>query len=60
MLDTGAIRRRGKSELRRAGWSVTRTVPGRKAGGKESATENIPPYGIGGADVPQGKGEKVR
>ena len=26
---TGAIRRGGKSELRRAGWSVTRTVPGR-------------------------------
>jgi len=26
--NTGAIRRRGKSELHRAGWSVTRTVPG--------------------------------
>ncbi len=39
----------GKSELRRAGWSLTAT------GGdpKESATENVPP-------VSAGKGEKAR
>lgn len=41
----------GKSELRRAGWSLTAT------GGdpKESATENIPP-----GRKPQGKGEMAR
>ena len=33
--------RGGKSELRRAGWSVIRTVPPK--GDKESATENRPP-----------------
>ena len=40
----------GKSELHRAGWSLTAT------GGdpKESATENIPPTGRN----PAGKGEK--
>jgi hypothetical protein len=40
----------GKSELRRAGWSLTAT------GGdpKESATENIPPLPTGG------KGEMAR
>jgi len=40
----------GKSELHRAGWSLTAT------GGdpKESATENIPPR------HPRGKGEKAR
>ena len=39
------IRTRGKSELRRAGWSLTTT------GGdpKESATEKIPPWEIGSA-----------
>jgi len=42
----------GKSELHRAGWSLTAT------GGdpKESATENIPPTGRN----PAGKGEKAR
>ena len=46
----------GKSELHRAGWSLTAT------GGdpKESATENIPPRGIGRAIIPKGKGEKAR
>jgi hypothetical protein len=41
----------GKSELHRAGWSLTAT------GGdpKESATENIPPLPKG-----RGKGEKAR
>ena len=40
------IRRGGKSELRRAGWFVIRTVPEvckAEFGNKESATENIPP-----------------
>jgi len=55
--------RGGKSELQRAGWSVIRTVfefciAG--FGGKESATEKIPPCGIGATPIPQGKGEKVR
>lgn len=38
------VRTRGKSELRRAGWSLTAT------GGdpKESATENIPPRSFSG------------
>jgi len=57
------IRRGGKSELHRAGWSVTRTVPEfcfTGFGGKESATENIPPYGMAASPIPQGKGEKVR
>jgi len=42
----------GKSELHRAGWSLTAT------GGdpKESATENIPPDECN----PDGKGEKAR
>jgi hypothetical protein len=52
------IRRGGKSELHRAGWSVIRTVPFFKKGrDKESATENIPPAK---ASVLVGKGEKVR
>ena len=48
----GHHRTGGKSELHRAGWSLTAT------GGdpKESATENIPPPGCD----PDGKGEKAR
>ncbi len=52
--------RGGKSELRRAGWSVIRTVPESgptEFGGKESATEKIPPTE---ALALVGKGEKVR
>jgi hypothetical protein len=43
MIAGPLVRTGGKSELRRAGWSLTAT------GGdpKESATENIPPWGIG-------------
>ncbi len=37
------VRRGGKSELHRAGWSVTRTVPSPKRRNMESATEKIPP-----------------
>jgi len=50
-LDAG-----GKSELRRAGCSVTRS----RGDAKESATEKKPPCEIGIAAVLQGKGEKVR
>ncbi len=51
----------GKSELHRAGWSVIRTVPGpARTGDKESATERIPPCGIGVTAIPQGKGERAR
>ena len=53
--------RGGKSELRRAGWSVTRTVPEfckAEFGDKESATEKIPP--AKSVSFWRGKGEKVR
>jgi hypothetical protein len=42
MIAVPVCRKGGKSELRRAGWSLTAT------GGdpKESATENIPPYSL--------------
>jgi hypothetical protein len=46
------VRRGGKSELQRAGWSVIRTAPREMdayfTGGKESATENIPPAPLSG------------
>jgi len=58
------VRRGGKSELQRAGWSVIRTAPREMdayfTGGKESATENIPPCGIAITLIPKGKGEKAR
>ena len=59
----------GKSELHRAGWSVTQTVSEpllRGIGGKESATESIPPAPLiagsfGSEGIPSaGKGEKGR
>ena len=40
-----------------------RTVPEScktEFGGKESATENIPPCGMAAMPIPQGKGEKAR
>jgi len=51
MIAVAGNRNGGKSELRRAGWSLTAT------GGnpKESATENIPPLRFR-----KGKGEKAR
>jgi len=46
----------GKSELHRAGWSLTAT------GGdpRESATENIPPPEMMAMPILWGKGEKAR
>jgi hypothetical protein len=53
MIAVPDFRNGGKSELQRAGWSLTAT------GGdpKESATENIPPAP---GNRGQGKGEKAR
>ncbi len=47
---------RGKSELQRAGCSVTRS----RGNAKESATEKIPPYELAAAPISLGKGEMVR
>ena len=73
LFETGscrAIRRRGKSELQRAGWSVTRTVPCevptvstsqgiRKVPQKTYRLDESPaPHGVQGES--RGKGEKVR
>jgi hypothetical protein len=63
MVAPPEIRRRGKSELHRAGRSVIQTVPEvckAEFGNKESATENIPSCGMATHSIPQGKGEKVR
>ena len=69
-LHESALVRGGKSELRRAGWSVTRTAPWHQRNeptlfaptprGKESATEKRPPCETGEATLSQGKGEKAR
>jgi len=56
MIAGSVYRTGGKSELHRAGWLLTAT------GGdpKESATENIPPWGRSLCAIPRSKGEKVR
>jgi hypothetical protein len=46
----------GKSELQRAGCSVTRS----RGNAKESATEKIPPREMAATPISHGKGEKVR